>query len=49
MAGIEKARALAEFAPALQVLAETESDRKEWSLADLLPLPFRLDVSREDG
>ncbi len=40
---------LAEFSPALRVLAETESDRKEWSLAELLPLPFRLDLSREDG
>jgi cytidine deaminase len=40
---------LAEFAPALPVLAETKSERKEWSLAELLPHPFRLDVSREDG
>jgi cytidine deaminase len=40
---------LAEFSPGLQVLAETEYDRKEWSLAELLPLPFRLDISRDDG
>ena len=39
---------LAEFSPGLQVLAEGEEERKEWSLADLLPLPFRLDISRED-
>jgi hypothetical protein len=23
--------------------------RKEWSLAELLPLPFRLRISRNDG
>lgn len=37
---------LAEFAPELPVLAEAGGNRKEWSLADLLPRPFRLDISR---
>ena len=40
---------LAEFSPELQVLAEAGQSRKEWSLAELLPLPFRLHISREDG
>jgi cytidine deaminase len=40
---------LAEFSPGLQVLAEAGEDRKEWSLAELLPHPFRLKRSREDG
>ena len=40
---------LAEFSPALRVLAEAGEDRKEWSLAELLPLPFRLETSPEDG
>jgi cytidine deaminase len=39
---------LSEFTPDLPVLAETETARKEWSLADLLPLPFRLEISRDD-
>ncbi len=39
---------LSEFAPDLPVLAETEIARKEWSLAELLPLPFRLEISRND-
>jgi len=39
---------LAEFSPGLLVLAEGEEERKEWSLADLLPLPFRLEIPRED-
>lgn len=41
--------ALAEFSPALRVLAEAGEDRKEWSLAELLPHPFRLETSPEDG
>ena len=40
---------LAEFAPELPVLAEAGGSRKEWSLAELLPLPFRLDNTRDDG
>ena len=40
---------LAEFSPKLRVLAEAGEDRKEWSLAELLPLPFRLVASPEDG
>ena len=39
---------LAEFSPELQVLAEAGQSRKEWSLADLLPLPFRLEIPRDD-
>jgi cytidine deaminase len=35
---------LAEFAPDLTVLAEAGEDRREWSLEELLPLPFRLNV-----
>jgi cytidine deaminase len=40
---------LAEFSPELPVLGEAGQDRKEWNLADLLPHPFRLEISREDG
>ena len=40
---------LAEFSPELKVVAEAGLSRKEWSLAELLPLPFRLRVSRKDG
>ena len=40
---------LSEFSPDLQVLAEAGQSRKEWSLAELLPLPFRLRISRDDG
>jgi len=40
---------LAEFSPELQVLAEAGEDRREWSLSELLPHPFRLKRSREDG
>jgi len=40
---------LAEFSPELEILAEAGQSRKEWSLAELLPLPFRLNISREDG
>ena len=40
---------LAEFTPELHVVAEAGQSRKEWSLAELLPLPFRLLISREDG
>ena len=39
---------LAEFAPELTVLAEAGDSRKEWSLAELLPRPFRLDMSRNE-
>ena len=38
---------LAEFAPELPVIAEAGGSRKEWSLADLLPRPFRLDMTRK--
>ena len=40
---------LAEFSPELRVLAKAGENRKEWSLAELLPLPFRLEISRDDG
>jgi cytidine deaminase len=40
---------LAEFAPELPVVAEAGGSRKEWSLAELLPLPFRLEIPRDDG
>jgi cytidine deaminase len=40
---------LAEFSPELSVLAEAGEDRGEWSLAELLPLPFRLDEPCKDG
>lgn len=40
---------LAEFSPELRVVAEAGLSRKEWSLAELLPLPFRLRISRKDG
>ena len=36
---------LAEFAPELRVISEAGGRRKEWSLAELLPLPFRLHAS----
>lgn len=39
---------LAEFSPDLRILSEAGSQRKEWSLAELLPLPFRLDVSSNE-
>jgi len=39
---------LAEFSPELPVLAEAGGNRKDWTLAELLPLPFRLDVSRNE-
>jgi len=39
---------LAEFSPDLPILSEAGSRRKEWSLAELLPLPFRLDVSSNE-
>ena len=39
---------LSEFSPDLPVFAEAGIARKEWSLAELLPLPFRLDLSRDD-
>ena len=39
---------LAEFSPELPVMAEAGEKRKEWSLAELLPHPFRLDVSRNE-
>lgn len=39
---------LAEFAPELEVFSEAGEERKEWSLADLLPLPFRLDISTDE-
>jgi len=34
---------LAEFAPELTVISEAGGKRKEWTLAELLPLPFRMD------
>ncbi len=37
---------LSEFSPGLSVLSEAGGSRREWSLGELLPLPFRLDVSR---
>jgi cytidine deaminase len=32
---------LAEFAPELSILSEAGGDRREWTLAELLPAPFR--------
>ena len=37
---------LAEFAPDLPVLSEAGGRRREWTLGELLPLPFRLEVGR---
>lgn len=39
---------LAEFAPDLSVLSEAGEKRKEWSMAELLPLPFRLHASSNE-
>jgi cytidine deaminase len=39
---------LAEFAPELAVVSEAGERREEWSLAELLPLPFRLDVTSNE-
>jgi hypothetical protein len=39
---------LAEYSPELSVLAEAGGNRKDWSLAELLPHPFRLDISRNE-
>ncbi|MGM0668309.1 MAG: cytidine deaminase [Gemmatimonadota bacterium] len=39
---------LAEFAPDLPVLSEAGEKRKEWSMAELLPLPFRLHASSNE-
>ena len=39
---------LAEFSPELSVVAEAGGNRKDWSLAELLPHPFRLDTSRNE-
>jgi cytidine deaminase len=35
---------LAEFAPALPILSVAGESRKEWTLDELHPLPFRLEV-----
>ncbi len=32
---------LVEFAPRLQVFSESDAERREWELAELLPAPFR--------
>ena len=32
---------LVEFAPRLQVFSESDAERREWVLAELLPAPFR--------
>jgi len=32
---------LAEFAPELSIVSEAEGDRREWTLGELLPAPFR--------
>ena len=39
---------LAEFTPELPVVSEAGEERKEWSLAELLPLPFRLERSPDE-
>jgi cytidine deaminase len=39
---------LAEFAPDLKVFSEAGDSRMEWSLGELLPRPFRLDMSRNE-
>ena len=39
---------LAEFEPELRIHGEGGGGRKEWLLAELLPHPFRLDMSRND-
>lgn len=38
--------ALAEFRPDLAVVAFAGESRREWSLGDLLPGPFRLEIPR---
>ena len=37
---------LAGFCPDLPILAVAGEDRREWTLAELLPSPFRLEASR---
>ncbi len=32
---------LAEFAPELSIVSEADGDRREWTLGELLPAPFR--------
>jgi cytidine deaminase len=38
--------ALAEFSPCLAIFAVAGNSRKEWTLQELLPHPFRLETSR---
>ena len=37
---------LAEFRPDLPIVAVAGEDRREWTLDELLPRPFQLDISR---
>jgi len=38
--------ALAEFCPDLPIVAVAGEDRREWTLDELLPRPFQLDISK---